>query len=165
VRLNYPDEEQLVRIVSTTTGPEQAGIEAVFPADEAAARIEGLKKLVRNVIAAPAIEQHAARLVRATQPLNSRFVTNSSRAVREEAVNRYVMFGSSPRGAQALILGAKVRALLDGRANVAREDLEQIAPAALSHRLTLNYAAHADGIDAAQVVERVVKAAHSARPA
>ncbi len=165
VRLNYPDEEQLVRIVSTTTGPEEAGVEPVFAADEAAARIEGLKKLVRNVIAAPAIEQYAARLVRATQPLNSKFVTESPRAVREEAVNRYVMFGSSPRGAQALILGAKVRALLDGRANVAREDLEQIALTALSHRIMLNYAAHSDGIDAAHIVERVVKAAHSARPA
>jgi len=165
VRLNFPDEEQLVRIISTTTGPEEAGVQAVFPAEEAAIRIESLKKLVRNVIAAPAIEQYAARMVRATQPQNSRFVADSPRAVHEESVNRYVMFGSSPRGAQALILGAKVRALLDGRANVAREDIEQVAPAALAHRIMLNYAAHSDGIDAAHIVERVIKSVHSARPA
>ena len=165
VRLNYPDEEQLVRIITTTTGPEEAGVEPVFATEEAAMRIEALKKLVRNVIAAPAIEQYAARMVRATQPQNSKFVADSPRAVHEETVNRYVMFGSSPRGAQALILGAKVRALLDGRANVAREDIEQIAPAALAHRIMLNYAAHSDGIDAAHIVERVVKSVHSARPA
>ena len=66
-------------------------------------------------------------MVRATQPQNSRFVTDEAKAVHDETVNRYVMFGSSPRGAQALILGAKVRALLDGRANVAREDIEHVA--------------------------------------
>src|SRR5579864_9636732 len=63
VKLNYPDEEQLMRIISTTTGPEEAGIEAVFSREDAALRIESLKKLVRNVIAAPAIEQYAARMV------------------------------------------------------------------------------------------------------
>ncbi len=165
VRLNYPDEEQLVRIISTTTGPEEAGVEPAFSKDEAAARIEALKKLVRNVIAAPAIERYAARMVRATQPAHSKFMSDAPRAVHEEAVTRYVMFGSSPRGAQALILGGKVRALLDGRANVAREDLEAIAPAALAHRIMLNYAAHSDGIDGTQIVERVVKSLHSARPA
>jgi MoxR-like ATPase len=165
VKLNYPDEEQLVRIISTTTGPEDAGVEAAFSPEEASMRIEALKKLVRNVIAAPAIEQYAARMVRATQPANSKFVSDSPKAVHEETVNRYVMFGSSPRGAQALILGGKVRALLDGRANVAREDIEAIAPSALSHRIMLNYAAHSDGIDGGHIVERVVRSIHSARPA
>jgi MoxR-like ATPase len=166
VRLNYPDEDQLVRIVSVTTGPEEAGIAAVFAAAEAAERIEALKRVVRSVIAAPAIEQYAARMVRATQPDNSRFVPQSARdgtVKHEETVNRYVMFGSSPRGAQALVLAGKVRALLDGRANVAREDIDQSAPAALVHRLMLNYAAHSDGIDAAHVVERVIRSVHSAR--
>jgi MoxR-like ATPase len=163
VRLDYPDEEQLVRIVSTTTGPEEAGVEPVFAAAEAAERIESLKRLVRSVIAAPAIEHYAARMTRATQPQNSRFVSGTGRDGHEEAVNRYVTFGSSPRGAQALILGAKVRALLDGRANVAREDIEQTAPSALIHRIMLNYAAHSDAVDAAHVVERVIEHVRSAR--
>jgi MoxR-like ATPase len=165
VRLNFPTEEELTRIISSTTGPEEAGVEPAFPPEEAAMRIEALKKLVRNVIAAPAIEQYAARMVRATQPANSKFVSDTPKAVHEETVNRYVMFGSSPRGAQALILGGKVRALLDGRANVAREDLEAIAPSALSHRIMLNYAAHSDGIDGAHIVDRVVRSLHTARPA
>ncbi|MGC1343612.1 MAG: AAA family ATPase, partial [Candidatus Binataceae bacterium] len=141
VRLNYPDEEQLVRIISSTTGPEEAGVSPVFGAD-APGRIESLKKLVREVIAAPTMDQYAARIVRATQPEHSRYVGESPRSMHDEMVNRYVMFGSSPRGAQALIMGAKVRALLDGRANIAREDIERIAIAALAHRIMLNYAAH-----------------------
>ncbi len=163
VRLNYPDESELTRIISSTTGPEEAGVEPVFALNEAAERVEALKRLVREVLAPPSIEQYAARLVRATQPQNSRFIGNTADAIHDEIVNRYVMFGSSPRGAQALILGAKVRALLDGRANVAREDLERISVPALAHRVMLNYAAHSDGIDAVHIVERVVQTVRAAR--
>jgi MoxR-like ATPase len=163
VRLSYPDETELTRIITSTTGPEDAGVEAVFHADEAPARVEALKKLVRDVIAAPEMEHYAARIVRATQPQNSRYVADEARSVHDEMVNRYVMFGSSPRGAQALILGAKVRALLDGRANIAREDIDRVAIPALAHRIMLNYAAHSDGIDATHIVERVLKSVRSAR--
>src|SRR5258707_12603044 len=104
---------------------------------------------------APELEIYAARLVRATQPQNSRFVTDEAKAVQDEMVNRYVMFGSSPRGAQALILCAKVRALLDARANIAREDIEQVAVAPLAHRIMLNYAALSEGLHPAHIVERV----------
>ncbi len=162
VRLAYPDEAELVRIISTTTGPEEAGVQPVFPAAEAAERAEALKRLVREVIAAPPMEQYAARIVRSTQPQHSRFVDDSAKSVHDETVNRYVLFGSSPRGAQALILGAKVRALLDGRANIGREDIEAIAVPALAHRIMLNYAAHSDGIDAAHIVERVVSSVRAA---
>ncbi len=162
VRLHYPDESELVRIITSTTGPEEAGVEPVFSGAEAAERVEALKRLVREVIAAPAMEQYAARIVRSSQPQHSRFVDDSARSVHDETVNRYVMFGSSPRGAQALIMGAKVRALLDGRANIAREDIEAIAVPALAHRIMLNYAAHSDGIEAAHIVERVVSSVRAA---
>jgi MoxR-like ATPase len=163
VRLEYPDEAELVRIVTSTTGPEQAGVRPIFPGDEAADRIEALKRLVREVMVAPAVEQYAARMVRATQPQNSRFIAEQHGPVRVEAVDRYVSFGSSPRGAQALILGAKVRALLDGRANIDYEDVERVAPAALQHRIMLNYAAHSDQVDSAHVVDRVMKAVQATR--
>jgi MoxR-like ATPase len=163
VRLDYPEEDNLVRIISSTTGADEAGIVPVFHGDEAPDRIETLKKLVREVIAAPAMEYYAARIVRATQPDHSRYVGDSVKSLHDEMVNRYVMFGSSPRGAQALILGGKVRALLDGRANVAREDIEAMAVSALAHRIMLNYAAHSDGIDAPQIVERVIRSVHAAR--
>src|SRR4029077_3954912 len=163
VRLNYPDERELTRIISSTTGPEDAGIAPVFDSGEAAPKVESLKRLVRDVMAAPELEIYAARLVRATQPQNSRFVADEAKGVHDEMVNRYVMFGSSPRGAQALILGAKVGALLDGRANIAREDIDRIAVSGLAHRIMLNYAAHSDGIDAAHIVERVIKSVRAAR--
>ncbi len=163
VGLEFPDEAELVRIISSTTGPEEAGIEPVFSHGEAAGRIEALKHLVREVMVAPAIEQYAAKMVRATQPIGARFLGERHGATVDDAVNRYVSFGSSPRGAQALILGAKVRALLDGRANIAYEDIDAMAPLALQHRIMLNYAAHSDAVDAAQVVERVVKSVRASR--
>src|SRR6266851_2257957 len=163
VKLGYPDESEMVRIISATTGPDEAGIEPVFAVAEAAPQIEALKRLVREVLVAPPIEQYAARMVRATQPENSPILGGNHGPVHVEAANRYVSFGSSPRGAQALILGAKVRALLDGRANISYDDIDQIAPAALEHRIMLNYAAHSDNVDAARIVEQVVKAVRAVR--
>jgi MoxR-like ATPase len=163
VRLSYPAEDELVRIISATTGPEEAGVEPVFAADEAPLQIEALKRLVREVIVAPPLEQYAARMVRATQPQNSRVLGDLHAPVVVDAVNRYVSFGSSPRGAQALIFGAKVRALLDGRANISYDEIDRMAPAALEHRIMLNYAAHSDSVDAVHIVEQVVKAVQGSR--
>jgi MoxR-like ATPase len=163
VRLGYPGEEELVRIIGSTTGPEEAGVEPVFELAEAAQRIEGLKRLVREVLMAPAIERYAARLVRATQPSNSRVIGDLHSPIVVDEVNRYVSFGASPRGALALILGAKVRAMLDGRANIAYDDIDRVAPAALEHRIMLNYAAHSDNVDAEHIVEQVIKAARTSR--
>ena len=163
VRLGFPGEEELVRIISSTTGADDAAIEPIFSVEEAPSRIEALKRLVREVMVAPAVEQYAARIVRATQPDNSRVLGEMRGSARVDMVNRYVAFGSSPRGAQALILGAKVRSLLDGRANISYDDIERIAPAALEHRIMLNYAAHSDNIDAASIVEQVIKAVRNTR--
>src|ERR1700687_2303374 len=118
VRLEYPDESDLVRIVTSTTGPEDAGVEPGFAGAGAAERIEALKALVREGMVAQPIEHYAARMVRATQPSTSRYIGPQRNGLRVDAVDRYVSFGSSPRGAQALIMGAKVRALLDGRGNI-----------------------------------------------
>jgi MoxR-like ATPase len=163
VRLGYPGEDEMVRIVSATTGPEDTGVEPVFRLEEAAARIEAFKHLVREVIVAPPVEHYAVRMVRASQPENSRVLGDLHAPIHIDTVNRYVSFGASPRGAQALIMGAKVRALLDGRANVSHDDIDAIAPAALEHRIMLNYAAHIDNVDAAHIVEQVVKAVRLGR--
>jgi MoxR-like ATPase len=163
VRLGYPGEAELVRIISSTTGPEEAGVEPVFEPHEAAPRIEGLKRLVREVIVAPPIEQYAARMVRATQPSNSRVLGDMHAPILVDEVNRYVSFGASPRGALALILGAKVGALLDGRANIAYDDIDRVAAASLDHRIMLNYAAHSDDVDAAHIVRQVVKTVRATR--
>jgi len=163
VSLEYPDESELTRIISATTGPALASASPTFAPEDAADRIEALKHLVREVMVAPAVEQFVARIVRATQPSNAPFLGGRKGPVQNDAVDRYVSFGSSPRGAQALILGAKVVALLDGRANISFEDIERVAPAALPHRIMLNYAAHSDGIDANQIVQGVMRSVRAAR--
>ncbi len=160
VRLAYPNAEEMQRIIGTTTTSEIPTVRPLFDSTDALARIEGLKALVRQVLIAPHLEQYAATLVRATVPSGSRFAPpGGSGLPPDERIARYVSFGSSPRGGQALLLGAKVRALLDGRVNVTFDDIDQVAVPALNHRLVLNFAAEADGVDAGSLIEGIVHAA------
>jgi MoxR-like ATPase len=164
VRLAYPTDEDLQRIIGTTTGANLPAIDPAFEATEAPHQIEALKTLVREVLVAPHIEQYAAALVRATVPAGSRFVPAGQGALPpDERITRYVSFGSSPRGGQALLLGGKVMALLEGRVNVTYDDIDQVAVPALNHRLVLNFSAEADGIDAGNLIEGIVHAAHRLR--
>ncbi len=81
----------------------------------------------------------------------------------DDHVNKYVGFGASPRGGQSIMLGAKVAALLAGRANVSYEDVDRVAVPALNHRLVLNFAAEAEGIDPASIIARIVQSARKLR--
>jgi MoxR-like ATPase len=159
VVLPYPDSKEMQRIIGSTTGAQMPDIEPVFEADEAEARVEELKALVREVLVAPHLEEYAAALVRATIPRTSKFAAAGTLLPGDEHIDRYVSFGSSPRGGQALLLGAKVRALLRGRVNVTHDDIDSVAVSALNHRLVLNFAAHADAIDPRALIERLVNAA------
>jgi MoxR-like ATPase len=164
VRLTYPTHHEIQRIIGTTTTTTAPDLHPVFDHAEAPERILALRKLVREVMVAPHIEEYIAALIHATIPTGAKYV-NSADAARaslpkDDYVNRYVSFGSSPRGGQTLLLGAKVTALLDGRANVSYEDVDRVAVPALNHRLVLNFAAEAENIDPAVLVERIL---HSAR--
>ena len=150
VVLDYPSDVELQRILGTTTGAEPSTVSPVLGRDSAAVRVEHLKQLVRQVLVAPHIERYVATLVRLTGT--------------EDTATRYVTYGSSPRGGQALILGAKVLALLDGRPHVTVEDVDRVALPAFRHRLVLNFAAGAAGVDADQIVTRVLASARRARP-
>ena len=110
--------------------------------------------LTREVPLAPHLARYVATLVAATNP---------QRPEAPELVRRYVRFGSSPRGAQALVLGAKVNALLEGRLNVAEEDVTTVARPALRHRVILSYEALADGVAADALVDAVL--GHVSSPA
>lgn len=162
VRLPFPGPSEMRQILDTTTRPEMARIEPVFAREEAPIRIEEAKRLVREVLVAPHVQEYAAAIVHASQP-----ATPSGGAgggfTRDELVTRYVSFGSSPRGGQALILAAKVHALLDGRPNVTAEDVERAALPALNHRLVLNFAAEADRIDPREIVARIVRSVQKLR--
>jgi MoxR-like ATPase len=165
VHLPYPGHEELKRILGSTTGADVAKISPVFSREEAAPRLETLKRLVRDVLVAPHISEYAAALVRATHPKGSEHVTEIDLPglVKDEFVNKYVSFGSSPRGGQALILAAKVFALLAGRANVTGEDVDKAAGPALNHRLVLNFAAEAEGVNPRLIVERALQSVRKLR--
>jgi len=141
----FPPAEDLVAVVQRTTGEAPAEPTQVADAATLAAMIE----LTRQVPVASHLVRHAVDLVVATHP---------DRDTAPEEVRRYVRFGASPRGAQALILAAKATALLDGRPNVSATDIRAMAPAALRHRLVLGYEAVADGVAADDVVDAVLRA-------
>jgi MoxR-like ATPase len=98
---------------------------------------------------------YAARLVRATRPGGP----TADRA--PEWVDKWVRWGAGPRAGQSLLLGAKARALLDGRSVVAHEDIREVALPVLRHRLLLNFQAEAEGVDADQIVTRLLEAVKS----
>ncbi len=177
VLLDYPSQAELERIVGTTTSAETATVSPVLEREHAPARVEELKRLVRHVLVAPDVERYVATLVRLTVPPAMRGGDGTSAgagaragrtagasAAGEDDVARYVAYGSSPRGGQALLLGAKVMALLDGRPHVTHADVDRGALAALRHRIVLNFAAEAAGIDTAHVIEGVLAAARRLRP-
>jgi MoxR-like ATPase len=144
VNVLYPSSQDLVEILNLTTGEAEPEIGVV--ADGASVLEMGA--LARQVPVASPVADYAARLTVATHP-------DSEAAT--EMVRRYVRYGSSPRGAQALILGGKVTALLAGRYNVAFEDLRAVAPAALRHRILLNFEGQAEAVSTDDAIEELVK--------
>ncbi len=144
VNVAFPASGELVEILNRTTGAAEPQVSVIADRETLLA----MGEIVRQVPVASPVADYAARLVVATHP-------ESKEA--PEIVRRYVRYGASPRGAQALILGGKVTALLAGRFNVAFEDLRAVAPAALRHRILLNFEALAEGISTDQVVAEVIK--------
>jgi MoxR-like ATPase len=149
VRLEYPSASELERILGTTTTAEAPRVRAVLDHEHAPARILELRRLVRRVLVAPHVERYAASLVRLTAPGST----------ADDGIRRYVTYGASPRGGQALLLGAKVMALLDGRGHVALDDVDAVALAALRHRLVMNFVAESEGVDATALIGRVLASA------
>jgi MoxR-like ATPase len=121
----------------------------VLAADAAPGRVEVLKQLVRAVLVAPHIERYVAALVRLTLPAPD----------GDPEVRRWVAYGASPRGGQALLLAGKARALVRGRAHTSEEDIEALLVPALRHRLILSYEAEAEGVAREQLVRDAWEAA------
>jgi MoxR-like ATPase len=133
VNLPFPDRADLVEILARTTSNNTPTVEQAAKGAE----IISMQELAREVPIASIVSQYVARLNLATHP-------NAQEA--PGLVKKYVRYGASPRGGQALILGAKVMALMAGRYNVAFEDIQAILPAAMRHRLLLNFEGLAEGI-------------------
>jgi len=136
VLVPFPRADELQSILLRTMRPlpEDALPQPVASADD----VERMLRVAREVAVAPHLASYAVRLVLATHPRDQ---------LAPPSVRQYVRHGASPRGLQSLVAGAQVRALLEDRFNVARDDLRAIAAAALRHRLILGFEAQADGRD------------------
>ncbi len=141
--VGYPEEGDYREILRRTTGEQEVELSSVSNADT----INAMRSTVRQVPVPEHAEDYAIRLVMGTQP---------GSAYAPELVNRYVSLGSSPRGAQALLLGAKVKALLAGRFAVATEDIAAVARPVLRHRVLLGFEGLSEGVTTDQVVDEVL---------
>ncbi len=144
LEVGYSSREDLVEILNRTTTGANPTIERVIDAPTILAH----QGLVRRVSIAEHVQDYAVRLVLATHP-QGKFATPE--------VNRYFRFGASPRAAQTLVLGAKVRALLAGRDSVLPEDIKSIAIPSLRHRCLLNFEAEAEGIATDTVIQNIIE--------
>ncbi len=145
VNVEYPEVDELIHILERTTGADQTQPRKVADG----AQVTHMGQLALSTPVASHLTEYVARLIVATQP---------EHAAAPEMVRQYVRYGSSPRGAQALIIGAKVNALLEGRFNVSFEDIEAVAAPALRHRLLLNFEGLAEGVSTDAIIHDVLNA-------
>ena len=147
----FPTSEELLEIARRTTGADVPQLKAVAGAEEVLAA----QRVAREVPIAEHVLAYAGKLIIATHPERTEL----------ESVKRYVRFGSSPRGLQTLVLAGKVRALLEGRYNVAFDDLVAVAHPGLRHRIFLQFEAEADEVTADQLIDEIVEKTDKAKAA
>ncbi len=141
--VGYSDRKQLKTILDRTTTAHEPDVKTVANAE----KILWAQKLVRRVVIADHVQDYAIRLVMATHPQGE---------FAADMTNRFVRFGSSPRGVQALVLAAKVRAMLNERYHVGFDDISQSVLPSLRHRILLNFEGQAEGIQADDVLKEIV---------
>ncbi|HEV3081155.1 MAG TPA: MoxR family ATPase [Gemmataceae bacterium] len=144
--VQYPKFDDMEAILDRTTEINKPQVQPVFDGE----RILALSNLARQIPIATEVRRYAITVVLATHPEHE---------LAAPMARQYVRYGSSPRGAQAIILAAKLRAILDGRYHVAREDIRAVAPMALRHRIILNFEGQADGVPTDAVIANVLKTA------
>lgn len=144
LKIPFPSLTELTDIVKLTTTTVVDTVEAVTSGVE----IMEIREIIKEIPVAANVMQFAMRLILATHPEED---------VAPEMVKKYVRFGASPRGAQALIAAARVRAVLEGRYNVSFEDVKQMAYPALRHRIFLNYEGATDGINTDGIIRGIIQ--------
>ncbi|MEM9409229.1 MAG: MoxR family ATPase [Acidobacteriota bacterium] len=149
LKMTYPSADELQEIMDRTTQLEQPQVETVLDGPS----ILEMRSTVRSVPISRDVQSYAIRLALATQP---------SSELAHESTKRYVRFGSSPRGIQALVIGAKVRALLADRAHVACEDVRSLVKPAMRHRVLLNFEGEAERIDPDDILEEILSSVSEA---
>ncbi|MCX8108275.1 MAG: MoxR family ATPase, partial [Verrucomicrobiae bacterium] len=141
--VGYPSASELTEVLNRTTETSQPSVKRELSREE----LMDMQRLVREVPVASHVKDYAVRIVLATHPGTPTGVP---------IANQFLRYGSSPRGAQALVLAGKVRALAHGRFNVSFEDIRAVALPALRHRLILNFEAEAEGITTDKIINQVL---------
>jgi len=151
ILVKYPSRDDLNTIVTRTIQKDEVAIDQVLTRSE----ILELRRVCRSVLVAPHVQSYAIELVMATQPDNDK---------SHELARKFIRYGSSPRGAQALVECGRVLALMRGRLHLSTEDIQVVAPAVLRHRVILNFDAHADGQTPETVLDKIIPSvSHGAR--
>jgi MoxR-like ATPase len=146
LRVRYPAIEELNTIIDRTTQARPVSVERVM----SGAKVMAFRELIREVPIADHVRALASTIIMATHPLWEH---------APDPARRFIRYGASPRGAQALVLGAKVRALTEGRFNVSVDDLRTLAAPALRHRIILNFEGEAEGVDTDVLISQIVQSA------
>ena len=152
--VDYPTASELAQVLQLTTTGKKATVSAVLPQQGARDWILQARQLVREVLVAKAIEEHVVRIITETRPGQ-----DGSNSI----ASKYLRYGASPRGAQAVLLGAKVYALIDGRVNVSFEDVERVILPALSHRVVLSFEAEAEKRTARDILSELIEPLSAAK--
>jgi MoxR-like ATPase len=148
LRVRYPAVEELNAIIDRTTQARPVSVERVM----SGGNVMAYRELIREVPIADHVRALASTIIMATHPMWEH---------SPESARRFIRYGASPRGAQALVLGAKVRALTQGRFNVSVDDLRALAAPALRHRIILNFEGEAEGVDTDTLVGQIVESAEA----
>jgi MoxR-like ATPase len=144
IDVGYPSEEEEIDIVRRTTGSDAAEVSAVLSAEE----VVRFQDLVRRVPVPDHVMRYAVKLARATRPAPA----------APELVREHLQWGAGPRASQNLVIGAKARAVVDGRFAATAEDIKAVAVPVLSHRVVINFHAASSGVRPADVIQRLVSA-------
>jgi len=148
LRVRYPAIEELNAIIDRTTQARAVSVDRVM----SGAKVMAYRELIREVPIAAHVRDLASTIIMATHPLWEH---------APDVTRRFVRYGASPRGAQALVLAAKVRALAEGRFNVSVEDLKVLAAPALRHRIILNFEGEAEAVDIDSLIDDIVQSAET----
>ena len=155
ILVGYPTPDELTSIIRQTTSAETAVMRSVLPAEGSRAWILRARRLVREVLVAKPIEAYVVRLVTATRPRED----GQAGALAQQ----FFRYGASPRGAQAILMGAKVYALIDGRVNVSFEDVDRVVLPALNHRVVLSFEAEAERRTASDILTQLIEPLRTSR--
>lgn len=144
LKAEYPEPAELKEILVRTTGNNAVEIRKVINEEE----LKKIQELIRDIPVADKLMEYAVRLIMTTHPEGD---------TASDMVRKYVRYGSSPRGAQTLILAAKARAFLNKRYNVSYRDIQELVLPSLRHRLILNFEGEASGIDVDMILKEVLE--------